>query len=174
MVSADAGATACGDSPPVEAYDHQSFRAGQSALKVADAMSWGLVRCAPDATLREVAALMTEAVVHCVVVLDAPGDRGSLWGVVSDLDLVAAATVRALDQQRAAGTAMRPAITAFPHESLETAAKRMTTHGVSHLVVVDDVRHRPVGVMSTLDVVRRLADESAAGEIHEFPEPLPL
>ena len=51
---------------------------------------------------------------------------------------------------------MTPAITAFPHESLESAAQRMTTHGVSHLVVVDSDR-RPVGVMSTLDVVRTLA-----------------
>ena len=33
---------------------------------------------------------------HCVVVTEHPGDRESLWGVVSDLDLVAAATVRSL------------------------------------------------------------------------------
>ena len=100
---------------------------------------------------------MAEAVVHCVVVLEPPGDGAALWGVVSDLDLVAAATVRSLDDQRAGGTAMTPAITASPHESLERAAERMTTYDVSHLVVVDDVRHRPVGVLSTLDLVRALA-----------------
>jgi len=143
------------------------------APRVSDAMHWGVIQCAPDATLREVATLMGDAVVHCVVVLDAPGDRESLWGVVSDLDLVAAATVRSLDDQRAGGTAMRPAITAFPHESLETAAERMTAYGVSHLVVVDDVRHRPVGVVSTLDVVRRLVGESPRGEVLGLSE-LPL
>ena len=125
--------------------------------RVADAMHWGLVHCTPDATLREVARLMADAVVHCVVVIDAPADHAALWGVVSDLDLVAAATVRSLDDQRAGGTAMTPAVTAFPHESLESAAERMTSHGVSHLVVVDDVRRRPVGVMSTLDLVRTFA-----------------
>src|SRR5262245_10890734 len=124
--------------------------------RVADAMHWELVHCAPDATLREVAQLMADAVVHCVVVLDDADDRAALWGVVSDLDLVAAATVRSLDDQEAGGTAMTPAMTAFPHESLDSAAERMTTHGVSHLVVVDGSR-RPVGVLSTLDLVRTLA-----------------
>jgi CBS domain-containing protein len=130
---------------------------GGGQPRVADAMHWGLVQCAPEATLREVARLMTEAVVHCVVVIDAPDDQAALWGIVSDLDLVAAATVRSLDDQRAGGTAMTPAITAFPHESLESAAERMTAHGVSHLVVVDDGRRRPLGVMSTLDLVRTFA-----------------
>jgi CBS domain-containing protein len=131
--------------------------ASHPGTTVRDAMHWGLVHCTPDATLREVASLMAEAVVHCVVVLEPPGDGAALWGVVSDLDLVAAATVRSLDDQRAGGTAMTPAITASPHESLERASERMTTYDVSHLVVVDDVRHRPVGVLSTLDLVRALA-----------------
>jgi CBS domain-containing protein len=120
-------------------------------------MHSGLVHCTPDATLRQVASLMAEAVVHCVVVLEPPGDGAALWGVVTDLDLVAAATVRPLDDQRAGGTAMTPAVTAYPHESLESAAERMTTYDASHLVVVDDVRRRPVGVLSTLDLVRTLA-----------------
>ena len=124
--------------------------------RVADAMHWGLVHCAPDATLREVATLMADAVVHCVVVIDDADERAALWGVVSDLDLVAAATVRSLDDQQAGGTAMTPAMTAFPHEPLESAAERMTTHGVSHLVVINSSR-RPVGVLSTLDLVRTLA-----------------
>lgn len=151
-----------------------AFGFAPAAPRVSDAMHWGLVHCAPEATLREVATLMADADVHCVVVLDTPGERGSLWGVVSDLDLVAAATVRSLDAQRAGGTAMRPAITAFPHESLETAAQRMTTHGVSHLVVVDDVRRRPIGVMSTLDLVRRMAGEPPRSEVLGLPEQLPL
>jgi len=124
--------------------------------RVADAMHRGLVHCAPDATLREVATLMADAVVHCVVVIEDADDRAALWGVVSDLDLVAAATVRSLDDQQAGGTAMAPALTAFPNESLESAAERMTRHGVSHVVVVD-VSRRPVGVLSTMDLVRSLA-----------------
>ena len=57
---------------------------------------------------------MSDKRVHCVVVIDDSSDERSLWGVVSDLDLVAAATVRSLDEQKAGGTAMRPAVTIAP------------------------------------------------------------
>jgi CBS domain-containing protein len=130
-------------------------------LRVADAMHWGLVHCPPDASLAEVAALMARERVHCVLVLEEPSDLRSLWGVVTDLDLVAASTVRPLEGQSASGTAMKPAITVFPHESLETAAELMTKLGASHLVVVDDVAQRPVGVVSTLDLAGVLGRFSA-------------
>ena len=120
-------------------------------------MHAGLVRCAPNASLRAVAALMTDERVHCVVVIDSTSDSRSLWGVVSDLDLIAAATVRSLDEQHARGTAIKPAVTIAPHESLARAAQRMTKHGVSHLVVVDPGRDLPLGVISTLDLARALA-----------------
>jgi len=125
---------------------------------VAEAMHWGLVHCTPETSLRAVAALMSRERVHCVVVMENPLVARSLWGVVSDLDLVAAATVRPLEDQHAGGTAMKPAVTAVPNEPLQNAARRMTEHGVSHLVVVDVVGKRPLGVLSTLDVVDALAE----------------
>jgi CBS domain-containing protein len=120
-------------------------------------MSRGLVRCPRNASLRAVAALMTDARVHCVVVIDDASDQQSLWGVVSDLDLIAAATVRSIDEQEAGGSAMKPAATIGPYEPLATAAGLMTKRGVSHLVVVDRVKDRPLGVISTLDVAGSLA-----------------
>lgn len=124
--------------------------------RVADVMTWGLVSCHPDESLQTVAALMNEACVHCVVVTDGQAGR-SLWGIISDLDLVAAACVRSLADQRAGGTAMKPAMTIAPGESLELAAGLMTKQGVAHLVVVDPVERRPVGVLSTLDLAGALA-----------------
>ena len=141
----------------MNAVANQAWDAAEPELTVAAVMSRGLVRCPRDAPLRAVAALMTDARVHCVVVIDDPSDRRSLWGVVSDLDLIAAATVRSLDQQEAGGSAMKPAVTIGPHEPLASAAGLMTKHGVSHLVVVDPVRERPLGVISTLDVAGALA-----------------
>jgi CBS domain-containing protein len=125
-------------------------------LRVAEVMHWGLVSCPADASLDTVARLMTAERIHCVIVVHA-GDAGPLWGVVSDLDLVAAASVRPLVEQRAGGTAMRPAVTIAPSESLAVAARLMARTGVSHLVVVDPVERRPVGVLSTLDVAGALA-----------------
>ena len=115
-------------------------------------MSAGFVRCSYDASLRAIAVLMNDNRVHCVIVIDDSSDEQALWGVVSDLDLVAASTVRSLDEQKAGGSAMKPAVTVAPGERLEDAAKRMTSHGVSHLVVVDPVKRQPLGVVSTLDL----------------------
>ena len=127
-------------------------------LRVAEVMSWGVVSCPADASLETVAALMSAERIHCVVVME--GDT-SLWGVVSDLDLVAAASVRPLAAQRAGGTAMRPAVTVAPSESLDVAARLMARAGVTHLVVVDPIERRPVGVLSTLD----LAGALSAGQL---------
>ena len=125
--------------------------------RVADAMHWGLVNCRSDASLKSVAALMNDERVHCVVVIDDPSDVRSLWGVISDLDLIAAASVRRLTEQEAGGTAMTPAVTVGPGEHLEHAAYLMTKHGVAHLVVVDPIEQRPVGVLSTLDLAAALS-----------------
>jgi CBS domain-containing protein len=130
---------------------------GGAGRRVSDAMHRGLVHCSPEASLREVAALMWEQRVHCVIVTEDPAEATALWGVVFDSDLVAASTVRALDEQRAGGTAMKPAVTALPHDTLDDAARRMTTQGVSHLVVVDEIGKRPLGVLSTLDLARVLS-----------------
>ncbi len=124
-------------------------------------MHWGLVSCPADGSLETVAMLMSDHRVHCVVVIDDPSDARSLWGVVSDLDLIAASTVRGLDEQNAGGSAMRPAVTIAPSESLEHAARLMTRQAVTHLVVVDPVERRPVGVLSTLDLAASLAAMSS-------------
>jgi CBS domain-containing protein len=131
--------------------------AAGNETRVADVMHWGLVSCSADARLDEVAALMTAERVHCVVVLDDPSDDASLWGVISDLDLIAAACVRPLAEQEAGGSALRPAVTIPPAETLDVAAQTMTRAGVAHLVVVDPVGRRPVGVLSTLDLAGALA-----------------
>ena len=125
-------------------------------LRVAAVMHWGVVSCPADASLDIVAALMSAERIHCVVVVH-DGDARLLWGVVSDLDLVAAASVRPLAEQRAGGSAMRPAVTIAPSASLDIAARLMTRTGVSHLVVVDAVERRPVGILSTLDLAGALA-----------------
>lgn len=123
-------------------------------LHVAEVMSRGLVSCPAEASLDTVAALMSAKRIHCVVVTD---DDTSLWGVVTDIDLVAAASVRPLAEQHAGGTAMRPAITVEPSESLDVAVRLMARSGVAHLVVVDAVDGRPVGVLSTLDLAGALS-----------------
>jgi CBS domain-containing protein len=125
-----------------------------ASTRVADAMHEGVIVCERDEPLSLVARLMSEHRVHCVVV---GGEAGRLWGIVSDLDLVAAAAVRPLDEQTAGGTAVTPIVAVSPEDSLQQAAELMTAYGVAHLVVVEPETGRPVGVLSTLDLAAALA-----------------
>lgn len=120
-------------------------------------MHRGVLTCEREAPLSEVARTMSRQSVHCIVVECGSGEGGPLWGVVSDLDLIAAASVRDLDDQTAGGSAASPVVMVTPAETLERAAQLMTEHGTAHLVVVDGVAVRPVGVLSTLDIASTLA-----------------
>lgn len=122
--------------------------------RVVEAMHHGVIVCERGDPLSRVAQLMAEHGVHSVVV---GGEAGRLWGIVSDLDLVAAAAVRDLEQQTAGGTAVTPIVAVSPEDTLRRAAQLMTEYGVAHLVVVEPDTGRPIGVLSTLDLARRLA-----------------
>ena len=123
---------------------------------VADAMTTGLISCAPETPLRAVAELMTQNRVHAVYVFDY-GDEDDettqLWGLVSDLDVVAAARA-GVDERTAGESAVTPLVTVSSDDRLERAAQLMAEKGASHLAVIDPVSKRPVGVLSTLDVAR--------------------
>jgi predicted transcriptional regulator len=114
----------------------------------------GIVTCAPDADLREVAWAMANNHVHAVFVAD---DRGLAPPVVLDSDLVAAAISGRFDQLCAADIASAEAPSVFLDDQLRGAVRLMSERGVAHLVVRDEHR-TPVGVLSTLDVARALAD----------------
>jgi CBS domain-containing protein len=133
-----------------------------SSLLVADAMHWGVFTCEREALLSEVAETMAQRLIHCVVVESGSGEGGPPWGIISDLDLIAAATVRDLEEQTAGGSAATPVITVGPDEPLERAAQLMTEHSTSHLIVVGRDRHVPVGVLSTLDIAGILAKENTS------------
>jgi CBS domain-containing protein len=117
---------------------------------VADAMHTGLITCAADATVAEVAQAMAQERIHCVVVADGDGRRP--WAVVGDLDLMAA--LAAGGQDPAAALAATEVVTVFPATPLAEAARMMAEHQVSHLVVLDPATAHPIGVVSTLDVAR--------------------
>ena len=133
---------------------------------VAEAMTSGVIRCCPGTPLRTVARMMAEHGVHAIYVFDY-GDEDdetvALWGLVSDLDLVAAAEAN-LDGMTARGSAVTPLVTIASSDLLSDAGRRMTETGVSHLAVLDPSTGRPSGVLSTLDVVRFLAGDGNAAD----------
>jgi CBS domain-containing protein len=126
---------------------------------VADVMTVGVISCSPETPLRAVAHTMVKHRVHAVYVFDY-GDEDdettALWGLVSDLDLVAAARAD-IDARTAADSSVTPLVTVTSDDSLDRAAQLMAEHGVSHLAVLDPESERPVGVLSTLDVAAVVA-----------------
>ena len=121
---------------------------------VLDAMRLGVVSCSPDTPLREVARILATYRIHAVVVAEIEGDRP--WGIVSDLDLAAAAG-RDLRKVTARDIARGELLTLGADESLTHAARLMAERGLAHVVVVQPHSGQPVGVLSTLDLAGVLA-----------------
>ena len=120
---------------------------------VLNALQLGLIERPADADLLSVARAMAEHSVHCVIVRGIDGDG---WGIVSDLDLMAA-----LQPELAGATAGRIAATDVvivePSDTLEHAAQLMLEHDTAHLIVVSPDSGLPVGMLSTLDIARTVA-----------------
>jgi len=126
---------------------------------VSDVMRDGVVGCTPETPLTEVARLMSEYRIHCVVIagLEEEGHGTRLmWGIVSDLDLARAAATG--EELTAGEVAATEPVTASPTDTLAAVARVMGEHDVAHLVVIDDNNAEPLGVISTLDVARAFAE----------------
>lgn len=135
---------------------HTPTKSSFGTARVADAMTTGVISCAPDTPLRHVARIMAEARVHAVYVFDygAEDDEAvQLWGLVSDLDLVAAARGD-MDARTARDTSVTPLLRVRSDDSLDRAAQLMSEYGVAHLAVIDPSTGRPSGVLSSLDLAR--------------------
>jgi CBS domain-containing protein len=127
---------------------------------VRDAMQPGLLICSPEDPIETVAGTMARESIHCVVVAgvarrDHSGEQLG-WGIVSDLDLMAALDpdVEATTAGEIAGTEI---VTVSPLDPLGVAARLMVEHDTAHVVVVSPETGRPLGMLSTLDVARAAA-----------------
>lgn len=120
-----------------------------------DVMTEGVVSCPPETPLRAVAAMMARDHIHSVVVFEGGPERA--WAIVSDLDVVGAAQGD-LDRGTAAEVAASPLVTVGPDERLVRVVQLMAEYETTHLVVVEPDTNRPLGVLSSLDIARVLAE----------------
>ncbi|HET9102530.1 MAG TPA: CBS domain-containing protein [Solirubrobacteraceae bacterium] len=145
--------------PSVQPFRSTYLIPSLAKATVADVMHPGILSCPTTASLIEVARMMATYHVHCVAVMQ-PEANGSgaryVWGIVSDLDLIRAA-VEPGSTPDAGALAAQPTISVKTAMPLADAADLMLRHGVSHLVVIEDETLRPIGVLSTLDVVSAIA-----------------
>ena len=126
---------------------------------VRDAMTPDPVIVSVDCSLTEVAELLDFHAISGLPVLDW---SGYLVGVVSQTDIVRAQAdpdLSARWSRLAVRDVMsRPALTVSPSVSLEQAARIMAEHHVHRLVVMTENDEEPVGVLSSSDVVRSVAE----------------
>jgi len=141
-------------------FEQVATPAAADFATVADVMTPGMIHCAPETPLRNVARLMAENHVHAVYVFDygvEDDEAMQMWGLVSDLDLVAALPV--IDERTAGNSAVTPLVTVSLDERLDRAAQLMAESANAHLGVIDPTTGRPAGVLSTLDVARAIAKD---------------
>jgi CBS domain-containing protein len=126
---------------------------------VADAMHPGILSCGAEATLTEVARIMSMHHVHCIVVRGAAedeADESPVWGIISDFDVLRGASGPDAPET-AAALARRPVIRVETTTALRDAAELMMAEGTGHVVAVNPQTGHPVGILSTLDIAGVLA-----------------
>lgn len=139
-------------------------------VRVEDAMHRGVLTVPLDAPLETVARMMATYHVHCIVAIDEGSeafDNPRVWGLISDLDLVTLAAVEDIEGRTAGGSAATEVLTISPTETVERAAQLMGEHGTSHVIAIDPISERPLGVLSTLDIAQIL---SGRARKHALPE----
>jgi signal-transduction protein with cAMP-binding, CBS, and nucleotidyltransferase domain len=124
-------------------------------MKVSELMHTPAVTCNPEDTVGEVARVMRDREVGCVVVVDRGGE---LAGIVTDRDLA----LRVVGEGRSADIAVeavmtRDVATVSPHAPVETAAMTMHKRAVRRLPVTED-DGRLHGVVAMDDLLRHAAD----------------
>lgn len=148
-------------------HRHEELPVAFEAATVGDAMTHGVISCAPETPLRVVARMMATYGVHAIFVFehtDEAEEAPQLWAVVSDLDLVAA-TQLDLDTLTAGATAVTPLVSVAADSSIVEAGSLMAQYGIAHLAVTEPGARRPIGVISTIDIARAIAAGHGSREV---------
>src|SRR5579875_1052692 len=129
------------------------------AIRTADVMHPGIIDCESHTSVEDVAERMSRLGIHALAIRDDDTDEPPT--MISDLDLVAAIGTgeRGL---RARDVAAEATVTILSSHSLREAARLMSEHRVSHLVVVDESTRTPCGVVSSTDLLAAYASVAAA------------
>ena len=146
-----------------------STTSGLHTALVRDAMTTPIVTCTPDVPIEEVAELMTEHGIHSVVVLAAPIDNPApahrRWGVLSDLDLMAAVPWGE-EAAQAGSIAASPQAVIRADESLAAAAQLMAEYSTTHLLVTEGfIRIVQRSAVLRAEVPGELTDVAGVGRL---------
>lgn len=133
-----------------------------TSVKVSDVMTRQVVYLPAETTLDEAARAMREADIGDVVVTQGP----SLYGMVTDRDIVVRAVAECLDAASTTigSVASREIVMIEQNSTASEAARLMRDRAVRRILVCDSDRQL-VGIVSLGDLALRLDPESALSEI---------
>ena len=122
---------------------------------IGELMTEDVLTVAPEDTLGEAAAKMTERGIGAVIV----SDFGRMIGILSERDIMRAVADRIHSSEaRVREWMTADPITATPDTSAEEAGRTMLEHGFRHLPVVDG--ERAIGIVSIRDLVEEKLGKS--------------
>jgi CBS domain-containing protein len=119
---------------------------------VRDIYHKGVIFCKPETPLQEVVRVMADTEIHAIMVAEREG--APPVGVVSHMDTIAhySEDLTAIE----ARDVMTPeAISVSESATVKDAAKKLLDSEIHRLLVVDD-DDRPVGILSTTDIIREM------------------
>ena len=118
---------------------------------VREVMHRGVITCAPDTALKEVARIMNATDVHALIVVN---DRDEVQGVVSHIDMlrVFGQDLYALSAQDVMSTTI---FSVTPDAPVSEAVSKILKHKVHRLLVAREEGEAkiPTGIISTTDVI---------------------
>jgi len=125
--------------------------------RVRDFMHRGVITCHLQTPIIEVAQIMDTNRIRAVVVTD---DEGQVAGIVSLISILKA-WGKDLTKITAEDILQPYTITISPESPIEEAIRLLQKKRIEHLVIVSPEGRRPVGVLTTFDVVQNMADMPA-------------
>ena len=129
-------------------------------LTVLQAKRYGIFSCHHRTTLLDAARRMADEDISALVVTDS---EGYLAGIVTRTDLVRVRQTRAdWASQTVEAHMSQPVVTVTPQHKLSQVAKLLVEKQIHRVVVVQEEngRQRPVGVVSSADLVYHMAKEN--------------
>jgi len=129
-------------------------------LTVLQAKRYGIFSCHDRTALLDAARRMADEDISALVVTDSDG---SLAGIITRTDLVRAHQARAnWATQTVQDHMSQPVVTVTPQHKLSHVAELLIEKQIHRVVVVQEEngKQRPVGVVSSADLVYHMAKES--------------
>ncbi len=120
--------------------------------QVRDIYHKGVILCKPDAPLQEVVRVMADTEVHAVMVAEREGEPP--LGVISHTDAIAhyGENIAAIQAQDVMSTDV---ISILEDITVDEAAQKLLESKIHRLLVIDQ-EGRPLGILSTTDIVREM------------------